>query len=270
MEEPELRQAIAGDGTRLQYEVLGAADGAPLVFLHGGMSGRYAFRRQRALGERFRLILRDLRGWNGSEARVPAGYSLDTTEVTDLLAVLDAEGIERAHLVGHSTGGAIAYAFAWRHPERVLRLVLIEPTLLSFASEETRQGFQTDDEARARITREGPKVSVHLGFEKLMGPDWRQRVRPETLAAMEASAEINLAQAEALVAFTVSEQDLRDLQIPTLLLYGRDSWDWETTIRDRIQAVRPDLPVAIIEGAAHNVHVDQPERVNAVLSDFLG
>ena len=126
----EARFARARDGTVLKYEVAGA--GEPIVFLHGGFVSRSAFARQRdALADKFRIILRDLRGHGGSTCTIPADYAIDTTEVTDLLAVLDVEGIERAHIVGHSTGGAIAFCFALAHPERTGRLVLLEPSLVS-------------------------------------------------------------------------------------------------------------------------------------------
>src|SRR5712692_8361112 len=109
--EAGLKYTPATDGTVLQYEVDGT--GEPVVCLHGGLDGRNSFRRQReTLSGGFRFVLRDLRGHNGSEWRQPDDYGIETTEVDDIVRVLDAEGIERAHLLGHSSGGAIAFAFA--------------------------------------------------------------------------------------------------------------------------------------------------------------
>ena len=51
--------------------------------------------------------------------------------------ILDAEGAARVHLIGHSTGGAVGFAFARRFPERLDRMVLIEPTLLALLPAQT-------------------------------------------------------------------------------------------------------------------------------------
>jgi pimeloyl-ACP methyl ester carboxylesterase len=253
-----VRAATADDGVLLQYEVAGPEGGEPVVFLHGGMGSRFAFRRQReALAGDFRLLLRDLRGHNGSEARVPPGYALDTTEIGDLRAVLDAERIERAHLVGHSTGGAIAFLFALRHPERVARMVLIEPTLLSFVPAEMLEAeFAENRKAYAIAEREGPVAALHVGLASAMGEGWQGRMRPEALAQLEASAPLLIAQGQATNNLVVTEADLRALAAPTLLVYGGRSFAWERPIRER---VREDLiccgDKVVARGLARGTHV---------------
>jgi pimeloyl-ACP methyl ester carboxylesterase len=186
------------------------------------MTNRFAFRRQReGLAGDFRLVLRDLRGHNGTDARVPPGYALGTTEISDLRAVLDAEGVQRAHLVGHSTGGAIAFIFALRHPERVSRMVLIEPTLLSFVPPEIVDAeFSDMRESDAVAVRDGPVAGLHLALSFVMGEGWRDRMRPEALAQLEAGAPLFMAQGQALYDLDVTEADPRALAAPTLLVYG--------------------------------------------------
>jgi pimeloyl-ACP methyl ester carboxylesterase len=273
MDTGAIRTATADDGVLLQYEVAGPVSGEPVVFLHGGLASRFAFRRQKpALVERYRLVLRDLRGHNGTEPRVPANYGIDTTEVADLRAVMDAEGIARSHLVGHSTGGAIAFAFARRYPERVGRLVLLEPTFMSFLPEEVimTAGLAMTDEVRLRMEREGPAAAVHGGLETILGPDWRARVPPEALAQMEKSAPIIVAQGEGLRSFNVTEDDIRSLAAPALFIYGARTYAWERPIREAVRALRPDLPILIVEESGHNTYSEQPDRVNAAIRDFLG
>lgn len=264
-----VRQTTATDGAALQYEVAG--DGAPVVFLHGDFATRTAFARQReALAPYVRLILRDLRGHDGSGGIVPPGYGLDTTEAEDLLAVLDAEGIERAHLVAHSTGGAIAFVFALRHPERVSGMVLIEPTLIRLLPADVLAEQLTE---RRRVLdaaeRNGPVAGVHAWLGDLMGPGWQERMRPATLARWEQMAPIALAHARGLVELSVTEDDVRGLAPPTLFMFGSRTAGWRHVLSERIGPIRPDLPRLLIEGAGHNVHVDQPEQVNAAIRDFL-
>jgi pimeloyl-ACP methyl ester carboxylesterase len=266
-----VRSATAEDGVLLQYEVAGPESGEPVVLLHGGMANRFAFRRQKpALAERYRLVLRDLRGHNGSDVRVPPGYALDTTEVADLLAVMDAEGIRRAHLVGHSTGGAIAFLFALRHPGRVGRMALIEPTFVSFVPPEILDAeFSDMRESYAVAVREGPVAGLHLALSFVMGEDWRDRMRPEALAQLEAGAPLFMAQGQAHYDLVVTEADLRALAAPTLLVYGGRSFGWERPIRERVRDLRPDFPLLLVEEAGHNVHLEEPDRVNAAIRDFL-
>ena len=133
----EVRSTVTDDGVEIEYEVLGS--GAPLVLLHGGFAGRFTFSRQRSLAERYRLIIPSSRGHDGTDGTLPASFGFDTSEVDDLHAVLQAEGVSRTHVVGHSTGGATAFALARRSPERVDHLVLIEPTLLQILRRSERE-----------------------------------------------------------------------------------------------------------------------------------
>ena len=143
---PSIHSATAPDGAHLEYEVVG--DGEPLVILHGIFAGRRTFSSQRELADRYRLILPSLRGHDGSGKELPPDYGIDTSDLRDLCAVLNVEA-ERFHLIGHSSGGAVAVAFARQYPERVRKLVLIEPTLLSLLP----------SGGRARIEREWGEVA---------------------------------------------------------------------------------------------------------------
>ena len=261
----EARFARAGDGTVLQYEVAGA--GEPIVFLHGGFASRSAFARQReGLRDEFTAILRDLRGHGGSTCTIPADYAIDTTEVTDLLAVLDAEGIERAHLVGHSTGGVIAFCFGLAHPERTGRLVLLEPSLVSLMPPDVYEtGWRPLTDAVARAKAQSSQAALGEIRKLILGDGWETHVRPSILARMEAILDISLAQAQALDRLAVTEAELMMLRVPALLLYAEHSLPIEPFIAERLRRVRPDLRQMFIANAGHNMHIDQPEQVNRAI-----
>src|SRR5687768_5548913 len=78
----------------------------------------------RELGSGVQIFTKSLEVY--AEASPSDGYSIGT-EVDGLLAALDAEGIDRAYLYGHSAGGAIALAFVIQHPDRILGLAMDEP-----------------------------------------------------------------------------------------------------------------------------------------------
>lgn len=115
--------ATARDGIRLHYRRSGAGD---CVVLIGGTSCNHeVWERQRLpLAAAFDTIAMDTRGAGQSDQpETPESYSVEVM-AADVMAVLDAAGVRRAHLVGHSLGGAIALRAAIAFPDRVISAVL--------------------------------------------------------------------------------------------------------------------------------------------------
>jgi pimeloyl-ACP methyl ester carboxylesterase len=113
--------AVAGDGTRIAYEVFGR--GAPLLLISGQSLDRTMWDGVRpALAAEFRVIVFDARG-TGASDKPHTPYSTRGF-AADAAAVLDAAGIARAHIYGFSMGGRVAQWLAIDHPERVGALVL--------------------------------------------------------------------------------------------------------------------------------------------------
>lgn len=108
------------NGVHMYYETHG--DGAPMVLLHGGLGAGSMFEPIiGALSASHRVILPDLQG-HGRTADVdrPIETSL---MAEDILALIDELGLDRPDVVGHSLGGGVAMQLAFRHPDRVRRLV---------------------------------------------------------------------------------------------------------------------------------------------------
>lgn len=116
----EKLQVDIGDA-ELAVEIEGS--GEPLLLI-AGLGGRLAFwREQRSVfAEHYRVILHDHRG-TGNSTHSEIDYSVEQMS-RDVLALMDALDIDRAHLVGHSTGGAICQAIALQFPERARQIVL--------------------------------------------------------------------------------------------------------------------------------------------------
>jgi len=114
-----MRTVTADDGVAIAYDVFGRHDREPVLLIQGlGTDSRgWAFQRW-AFGRRYRCITVDNRGMGHSE-RPPGPYDLDQM-VRDALACLDAEGIERAHVVGASMGGMTSLMAQGMSPERQL------------------------------------------------------------------------------------------------------------------------------------------------------
>jgi pimeloyl-ACP methyl ester carboxylesterase len=266
-----IKTTHASDGTRLEYEVLGA--GPPLVALHGFLTGRGAFDAQRdALSARFRLILTSTRGHDGSEARVPPDYGMGGSEITDLQAILAAEGISACAMFAHSSGGATGFTFAVRFPERITRLVLIEPSLYALLPPEEFDRIAVRVQPVLDAEPAGAQAALRAALAVIGGAAWdalapaRQAKRLEIHASRAGFAAPNF---RALLALPAREADVTGLRPPTLLIYGADSFSFEPFIAARFRALRPDIPIVTLERAGHNPHRDRPDAVNPLLLRFL-
>ncbi len=119
----------AHDGLTFDVSVSGPDDGTPVVLLHGFPTDRHCWdavaTTLAAAG--MRTLAPDQRGYSPGarpNAGYPAAYAINAL-VGDVLALLDAHGLERAHLVGHDWGGGVAWALAGSHPERVATLTVL-------------------------------------------------------------------------------------------------------------------------------------------------
>lgn len=105
----------------------GPMNGPPVLFIHGfgGTARNFTLNIAPLAKAGFRVIAPELWGM-GRSAKPRGRYSLDRW-VEQLIGVLDRLGLQRAYIVGHSMGGAVAIRLAHRHPERVAKLVLVAP-----------------------------------------------------------------------------------------------------------------------------------------------
>lgn len=142
-------QSADVDGIRVRYARRGPAEGVPVLFLHGfgGDLNNWLFNLD-AVAEQHPVIALDLPGHGESDARLPG------TGLADLAAFvgkfLDALGVPKAHLVGHSLGGAVAARLALDAPDRVASVALVNPAGLG---EDINAGY-TDGFVKAASRRE--------------------------------------------------------------------------------------------------------------------
>jgi pimeloyl-ACP methyl ester carboxylesterase len=267
------RSIRSADGAELRFEIAGH-DGPPVVLLHGSLAGTSVFGKLTPwLADDHRLVLTTLRGHGGSEPAVPGDFGIAGTGVDDLLAVLDAEGIERAHLVGHSTGGSIALAGALRHPDRVDHLVLIEPTIVSLLRGPEADRVRTEFGRVLVAAERGDDLAALRGLLDVVGgAAWNRLTEDARLRIVDSLAPLaGLAapHVRALLGLRVSAEDVASLAAPTLLVYGTESIFFEAPISARFRELRPDIRQLHVEGAGHNVHAARPDVVGPAVVEFL-
>lgn len=250
---PERRGTLAHarnatDASRVYYEDDGGT-GAPVVMLGGFLDPVELVREApiaKALGERrqeFRLIFVDHRGHGRSDKPHDAPAYAMSVRVADVVAVLDALGIERAHHVGISWGGRLAFGIGEHAPDRARSLVIIG-----------QQPYAIDpDGPLARVVGEALAASREQGigalvgaFEAIAGP-YPERVRTAYLAGD--AAAMRAAWNSAIAEGDVSE-DLGSWDIPCLIAVAADDVDFFDQAR-RAAGKIPNAEFISIEGQDH-------------------
>jgi pimeloyl-ACP methyl ester carboxylesterase len=112
---------------RVRLHVAEAGEGPPLLLLHGWPQHWWCWRLLiGSLARDHRVLAPDLRGFGWSDA--PPGDYAKTTFAADVLALLDAEGLDQVKVIGHDWGGFTAFLLALEHPERIERLMALDIT----------------------------------------------------------------------------------------------------------------------------------------------
>lgn len=256
------------DGTELYYETWGRVDGEPLLLVMGLGADMRAWLFQRIpLGRRFRCIALDNRGVGRSET--PAGpYDLEQM-ARDAVSVLDAVGVESAHVLGVSMGGVIGQILGVGHPERVRSLVL---SSTACRHHEWRRELLEEWEEAARTEGMGALGSEALRW--LIHPRIRKRfgiwINLLARVVMSSPSEGFANQARAILDMSDDVRlELRSIEVPTLVLVG--SQDILTPVGDaeELTELIPDARLHVITGATHGVNAEAPVTYNRAVIDFL-
>ena len=228
------RFATRGDH-RLSYESRGDEAGIPVLALHDLLADRGQLR---PLAEPphdalFRLSLPDARGHGASPMLSGRAYS-PRELAADALAVLDAEGMQSAHLVAIGWAAATALALALTAPERVTSLVLAAPYLPALVADRAEAAARETGSAHLAMMQEAALLAekgqtdraLDLFLGARIGADWRDRYSKPRLGAIRRAAG-NLAP---LLAGTVSPIDpdaISRLDMPVVLLVKDGAEDLE-------------------------------------------
>ena len=231
-------------GRPVRYEAAG--EGEPVVLVHG-LSGstRWWSRNVQAVAERHRIYLVDLPGF-GIMHSLRRRFVLAET-ATWLSEWMEAVGLRRAHLVGHSMGGYLSVRLAASRPELVRRLVLVAPA--GVPTERSMLGHLVPLLLAARYAT--PAFMPVLVRDAL-------RTGPMTLWRA----------ARDLLAEDV-RGDLRNIEAPTLLVWGENDPLIPPAVGDLLRREIPDSRLLLLRGAAHVPMYDRPAQFDAALLAFL-
>jgi pimeloyl-ACP methyl ester carboxylesterase len=263
------------NGLNVHYERVGR--GPDVVMIHGigGHLATWHFKIVPLLWDRYNILTYDLRG-HGYTQMTETGYT-PTELATDLAQLLDALGIEKIDVVGHSFGGDIALYFAYYYPERVNRVVLIEALIPAMAMILTRDDFQRADWAATVLEKMGVPIPEERRFDtgfmlkeavnmpNKWGPmkgmarkkdrheDWLEKLYTTTSVLK-----------DALDVGELTREKIPEIQAPVHLIYDSGSLMWHKSfafLRDNL----PNVTWALLETEsgqlAHFAPLEKPEMV---------
>jgi aminoacrylate hydrolase len=250
----------------LYYEEQGRG---PALMLVPGLGGQGAFwaPQVRDLARDFRVIVHDHRG-AGRSTHSRIRYSVDQM-AADTLALMDRLGVERAHYVGHSTGGAIGQTIAQDHPDRLASLVL--SATWPGPDAYFRRCFETRKE-----------LLLHRGFESywrasvvmLRPPEWISThdaaldEEMKRLAAAPPPVEVLSSRIDAIVRFD-RRAGLGEIRCPTLVIVAADDMLTPRFYSEELAARIPGAKLEVLRTGGHFAPALVPDEYNAAVGAFL-
>lgn len=260
-------KTVRADGRTISYREAGS--GTPLLLLHGIGSGAASFETELAEGARrgFRTIAWEAPGYGGSD-RLPQEKPATADYAQSAAQLLDALGIQKAHILGHSLGGMMAASFARHYPDRVISLVLVAPA----------GGYGTADAAlRAQKLRERLEPLEKFGPRRLA--DERSAVLLSPNASPEALAKVREVMAQirpdgyTQAVYMLNGGDTRGdgvhVRARTLVMCGSAD---VVTPEKGCRAIADAIPGArylTLPGLGHCCNVENPALFDDALFGFL-
>ncbi len=251
------------NGLSVTYERNG--EGPPLVLLHGVLSDSRVWSKQLLyLSDEFTVVAWDAPG-AGQSSDPPEPFAMaDWADC--LVGLMDAIGIERAHILGHSWGGILAQEFYRQHPARTRSLILAD----TYAGWKGSLPESVYEERLAAVLREASMPAsefVPKWIPGLLSDAASDELRVELAAIMSDFHPVGYR-----LMIQTADSDTRDLlptiRVPTLLVWGEEDRRAPLTVAHQLRDAIPGAKLAIIPGAGHESNLERPARFNAEVRGF--
>jgi proline-specific peptidase len=273
----------AVDGTRLAYHEIG--EGPPLVCVPGGPMQAPAYLGDLGgLSAHRRLVLLDLRGTGESATPADTSTYRCDRQVDDVEALRVQLGLDRIDLAGHSAGGSLAVQYAARFPDRVSRLVLVNPSPRAVGVEIA----DADRGELADLRRDEPWYpDTKAALERIWSGDFTEAdwtaIAPLSYRRWDAASQANETQSEretnqeaAMAYYSDGAVDppstrsaLRNLEAPVLLIAGEYDVGLPPKRAREFADLFPHAELAVLPRGGHYPWIDEPAWLVETVSAFL-
>ncbi|HXG93160.1 MAG TPA: alpha/beta hydrolase [Blastocatellia bacterium] len=236
--------------------------GTPLIFLHGGWGYQiYPFDKQiEAFSRDFRIIIPDRTGYGRSMRIESQPTDFHRRAAIETSRLLDALGIDRAVLWGHSDGAVISVLMGLEEPQRFAGIILEAFHFFRFKPS-SREFFEAMAEDPLRL---GERVANILSREH--GEDYWEK-----LIVINGHAWLNIANEARHPKDDLYDDKLGELSVPTLLIHGSRDPRTEPDELEAVHRASPQARIHVIEGGGHSPHSESAAAAecNRVAGDFL-
>jgi pimeloyl-ACP methyl ester carboxylesterase len=273
---------INTNGIKLHYVTQG--EGPLMLMLHGFPEFWYSWRHQiPEFAKDFKVVALDLRGYNDSDKPAEQSAYVMAEFIKDVEGVVRGLGYDKCVLVGHDWGGAIAWNFAYAHPEMVERLIILNlPHPAKFA-----EGLRTPQQLLRSsyifffqlpwlpemMLKSADYQPIETAF-KSMAVD-KSAFTQENLQAYKDA----VAKPGAMTAMLnyyrnafeqgILRQDWRVLEVPTLMIWGENDTALGKELTYGTEAYVRNFQINYIPNCSHWVQQEQPQLVNHYMREFL-
>ena len=282
LEGPWRHEYISTNGIKLHYVTQG--EGPLMLMLHGFPEFWYSWRHQiPEFAKDFKVVALDLRGYNDSDKPAEQSAYVMAEFIKDVKDVVRGLGYDKCVLVGHDWGGAIAWNFAYAHPEMVERLIILNlPHPAKFA-----EGLRTPQQLLRSsyifffqlpwlpemMLKSADYQPIETAF-KSMAVDKSAFTQEDLQAYKDA-----VAKPGAMTAMLnyyrnafgqgILRQDWRVLEVPTLMIWGENDTALGKELTYGTEAYVRNFQINYIPNCSHWVQQEQPQLVNHYMREFL-
>jgi 3-oxoadipate enol-lactonase len=256
---------ISNGGIRLHWEARG--QGVPILLIMGHRySSAMWYPVYEAFDDRYRLISFDNEGTGQSGTRKRTSVA---EMAEDALAVLDAAGVEKAHVYGVSMGGGIALEFGARYPERCRSLIL-GCTMAKTPDIPPRPKWLV-----SLIYRLLPLLTLLAKPGKFKG-GYGDAAPDDVIARDKAMLKKDpfrmtgvIAQSHAIIDYSITLEEVAAVKLPALVLHGTQDHLVPYEAGKKLSEMLPDARLVTFQDIGHNYFVGAGERANAEVDRFI-
>jgi pimeloyl-ACP methyl ester carboxylesterase len=264
-------KSVEVNGVELEYEATGS--GEPVLLISPVIAdGFLPLVSEPALADRHQLIRYHKRGWCGStDTRAPVSVA---DHAADAAALLDRLGLPRAHIAGHSSGGAVALQLALDHPERVQTLALLELSLLklpacdAFLDEAgpALAAYVAGDHARAVAMFMTTVSGLDSSAARALLED---RIPDAVAQAVEDADTFFGVELPALIEWEFGAEQASAIDRPVLSVLGSETQPAWVETAEFLRVSLPDVEEFTVDGVGHLLHIQDAEPVARGMAEFL-
>jgi pimeloyl-ACP methyl ester carboxylesterase len=256
------------DGVSLAFVPMGDPAGQTVVLIHGYTdNARDWVPLLPYLSPRFRLILVDIRGHGRSDK--PECCYTRWDFAYDVKLLLDALGVERADVVGHSLGSFITQSFAESWPERARRVVLISSSGGPRAGSPRKPAYDYASQIRQLKEPIDPDSPFMIEWWSSPTPVDEEFIRRQRRDAAAIPLRVWLAVLDQGLVYEDLQRTLPRLKAPALLIWGSQDPIMEEEERQTLREALPQAQVKVFPGLGHNPIWEDPRACAEVINTFL-